>query len=276
MILYIDFSREADYTMEHRRVFDGRGSRAFDCEVSDMFHETAVPANHLISVSRPRRRREVRDPYDGLRPWSAITHGVGAVLALAGTVYLAVQSVLMGKWGHLAVFLIYGLSMVCLYTASTLYHCVNTTRSKRIALRKYDHCSIYLLIAGSYTPVCLTVLWGAGGLPLFIAIWGLALAGVVLTIAKLDIPRWLTSVIYLVMGWLALFAIVPLSQRMAGLGMFWLILGGVLYTVGGVLYAVKWPGRNNPRFGCHEIFHVFILLGSIAHFMMMAQVIAYL
>ena len=119
-------------------------------------------------------------------------------------------------------------------------------------------------------------MWGAGGLPLFIAIWGLALAGVVLTIAKLDIPRWLTSVIYLVMGWLALFAIVPLSQRMAGLGMFWLILGGVLYTVGGVLYAVKWPGRNNPRFGCHEIFHVFILLGSIAHFMMMAQVIAYL
>lgn len=262
--------------MEHRRVFDGRGSRAFDCEVSDMFHETAVPANHLISVSRPRRRREVRDPYDGLRPWSAITHGVGAVLALAGTVYLAVQSVLMGKWGHLAVFLIYGLSMVCLYTASTLYHCVNTTRSKRIALRKYDHCSIYLLIAGSYTPVCLTVLREDGGLPLFIAIWGLALAGVVLTIAKLDIPRWLTSVIYLVMGWLALFAIVPLSQRMAGLGMFWLILGGVLYTVGGVLYAVKWPGRNNPRFGCHEIFHVFILLGSIAHFMMMAQVIAYL
>lgn len=276
MILYIDFSREADYTMEHRRVFDGRGSRAFDCEVSDMFHETAVPANHLISVSRPRRRREVRDPYDGLRPWSAITHGIGAALAVVGTVFLTVQSALMGKWGHLVVFLIYGLSMVCLYTASTLYHCVNTTRSKRIALRKYDHCSIYLLIAGSYTPVCLTVLWGAGGLPLFIAIWGLALAGVLLTIAKLDIPRWLTSVIYLVMGWLALFAIVPLSQRMAGLGMFWLILGGVLYTVGGVLYAVKWPGRNNPRFGCHEIFHVFILLGSIAHFMMMAQVIAYL
>ena len=115
----------------------------------------SVPANHLISVSRPRRRREVRDPYDGLRPWSAITHGVGAVLALAGTVYLAVQSVLMGKWGHLVVFLIYGLSMVCLYTASTLYHCVNTTRSKRIALRKYDHCSIYLLIAGSYTPCLL-------------------------------------------------------------------------------------------------------------------------
>ncbi len=262
--------------MEHRRAFDRPTPNAFDCEVSDMFHETAVPARPLISVPRPRRRKEVRDPYDGLRPWSAITHGIGAALAVVGTVFLTVQSAWMGKWGNLVLFLIYGVSMVCLYTASTLYHCVNTTRSKRIALRKYDHCSIYLLIAGSYTPVCLTVLREDGGLPLLIAIWGLAVAGVVLTIAKLDIPRWLTSVIYLVMGWLALFAIVPLSQRMPGLGMFWLILGGVLYTVGGVLYAVKWPGRSNPRFGCHEIFHVFILLGSIAHFMMMAQVIAYL
>ena len=94
----------------------------------------------------------MRDPYDGLRPWSAITHGIGAALAVVGTVFLAVQSAWMGKWENLVLFLIYGVSMVCLYTASTLYHCVNTTRSKRIALRKYDHCSIYLLIAGSYTP----------------------------------------------------------------------------------------------------------------------------
>lgn len=262
--------------MEHRRVFHGRNLGAFHCEVSDMLHESAMTAKPSLSVPRPKRHKEVRDPYDGLRPWSAITHGVGAALALVGTVFLAVQAIWMGNWANLAVFLIYGLSMVCLYTASTLYHCVNTSPAKRIALRKYDHCSIYLLIAGSYTPVCLTVLWGNGGLPLFCTIWGLALAGMVLTIAKLDIPRWLTSVIYLVMGWLALFAIVPLSRLMPGVGMFWLILGGVLYTVGGVLYAMKWPGRHNPRFGCHEIFHVFILLGSIAHFMMMAQVVAYL
>ena len=260
--------------MEHRRAYDGREFRAFDCEVSDMLHDTAITAKPSLSIPRPRRRKEVRDPYDGLRPWSAITHGVGAVLAVVGTAFLAVQSILMGKWGNLAVFLIYGLSMVCLYTASTLYHCVNTSRAKRIALRKYDHCSIYLLIAGSYTPVCLTVLRNDGGLTLFATIWGLALAGVVLTIAKLDIPRWLTSVIYLVMGWLAVFAIVPLSRLMPGAGMFWLILGGVLYTVGGVLYAVKWPGRNNPRFGCHEIFHVFIVLGSVSHFILMYSVVA--
>ena len=226
------------------------------------------------SIKPRRRKREVRDPYDGLRPWSAITHGVGAGLSVLGTALLAIRSILAGNWLHLAVFLIYGLSMVCLYTASTLYHCVNTSPAKRIALRKYDHCSIYLLIAGSYTPICTTVLLHDGGVPLLSVIWALAAAGIILTIAKLEIPRWLTSVIYLFMGWLSLAAIVPLARLMPVAGMVWLVLGGVLYTVGGVLYAVKWPGRNNPRFGCHEIFHVFILLGSICHFLLMYQVIA--
>ena len=114
----------------------------------------------------------------------------------------------------------------------------------------------------------------SGGIPLLCVIWALALAGVVLTIAKLEIPRWLTSAIYLFMGWLSLAAIVPLVRLMPPAGMAWLVLGGVLYTVGGVLYAVKRPGRDNPRFGCHEIFHVFILLGSLCHFFLMYQVIA--
>ena len=177
-------------------------------------------------------------------------------------------------WIKFSAFLVYGLSMIGLYTASTLYHCVNTTVRGRLALRKYDHCSIYLLIAGSYTPICMTVLWGGVGAPLLLAIWLCAAAGIILTIAKLDIPRWLTSVIYLAMGWMALFAIAPLSRVLPAAGMFWLIAGGVLYTVGGVLYAVKWPGRNNPRFGCHEIFHVFIVLGSVSHFILMYSVVA--
>lgn len=261
--------------MEHRRVFDRPTPNAFDCEVSDMFHETAVPARPLISVPRPRRRKEVRDPYDGLRPWSAITHGIGAALAVVGTVFLAVQSAWMGKWENLVLFLIYGVSMVCLYTASTLYHCVNTTVLSALPCANMTTAPFICSLPAATPPYASRCCGKMAGCP-FLLRSGVAVAGVVLTIAKLDIPRWLTSVIYLVMGWLALFAIVPLSQRMPGLGMFWLILGGVLYTVGGVLYAVKWPGRSNPRFGCHEIFHVFILLGSIAHFMMMAQVIAYL
>ena len=229
-----------------------------------------------LTIPKPRRRREVRDPYDGLRPWSAITHGVGAALALAGTALLLARSAAMGKWLYFGLFAVYGLSMVCLYTASTLYHCLNGSVAKRLALRKYDHCSIYLLIAGSYTPLCLTVLREAGGIPLMIAGWTLAAAGTVLTIAKLSIPRWLTSAIYLFMGWLAIFAIVPIYRALPAAGFSWLLAGGLLYTVGGVLYAVKWPGRDNPRFGCHEIFHVFILLGSIAHFVMMYQVVLWL
>ncbi len=221
-------------------------------------------------------RREVRDPYDGLRPWSAITHGAGAALAGAGTAWLLIRSALASNWLLFALFAVYGFSMICLYTASTLYHCLNGPVSARIALRKYDHCSIYLLIAGSYTPLCLTALRDTAGLPLLAAVWALALAGVALTIAKLNIPRWLTSAIYLFMGWLALFAMGPIWSALPGEGLFWLLAGGILYTVGGVLYAVKWPGRDNPRFGCHEIFHVFILLGSLCHFLMMARVVLYL
>lgn len=235
-----------------------------------------LAANTPLFPAKPRRRREVRDPYDGLRPWSAITHGVGAVLSVVGTVLLLLRAARVGSWTLGVLFFIYGLSMICLYTASTLYHCVNTTPAKRIALRKYDHCSIYLLIAGSYTPICLTALRDCGGPVLLAVVWGAGLLGMVLTIAKLSIPRWLTSAIYLLMGWLAIFAIVPIRRTLPEAGFAWLLAGGLLYTVGGVLYAVKWPGRNNPRFGCHEIFHLFILLGSICHFFMMYQVVAFL
>ena len=226
--------------------------------------------------SAPRRRREARDPYDGLRPWSAITHGVGAALALVGTALLLVRAAELGNWLSFLLFAVYGLSMVGLYTASTLYHCLRTSVPGRIALRKYDHCSIYLLIAGSYTPLCLTALRDNGGVPLLITVWTLAVAGIILTIARLSIPRWLTSAIYLFMGWLAIFAIVPIRLALPAPGFLWLLSGGVAYTIGGVLYAVKWPGRNNPRFGCHEIFHLFILLGSICHFILMYQVVAWM
>lgn len=233
---------------------------------------SGVPAASVRTV-RPLRRVEARDPYDGLRPWSAITHGLGAVLALVGAAALLIRSAALGKWLLFGLFAVYGLSMVGLYTASTLYHCLNVSVPGRLALRKYDHCSIYLLIAGSYTPLCLTALRDSGGVPLLAAVWIMAAAGVILTIAKLSIPRWLTSALYIFMGWLAIFAIVPLYNALPAAGFFWLLAGGVLYTVGGVLYAVKWPGRNNPRFGCHEIFHVFILLGSVAHFILMDTVV---
>ena len=228
------------------------------------------------AAARPVRKvKKKRDPYDGLRPWSAITHGIGAVLAAAGTVLLVARCLLEGLsiW-HLVSFLIYGVSMVGLYTASTLYHCINTGVAGRIALRKYDHISIYFLIAGSYTPICLLILPNDGGIPMLVIVWAVALLGTVMALVWIDAPRWITAGVYLFMGWMSVFMLPALLRNMPPLGLFWLVLGGALYTVGGVLYAVKWPGRNNPRFGCHEIFHLFILLGSVAHFFLMYQVVA--
>lgn len=236
----------------------------------------AVPITGVERRRRSNIRREKgRDPYDGLRPWSAITHGVGAVLGVVGTVLLLVRSVALGSgWLNIAAFLIYGLSMVGLYTASTLYHCLNTGVAGRIALRKYDHISIYFLIAGSYTPICLLTLPQDGGIPMLAIVWAVALAGTVMALVWIDAPRWITAGVYLFMGWMSAFMLPALLRNLPLLGFFWLVLGGALYTVGGVLYAVKWPGRNNPRFGCHEIFHLFILLGSVAHFFLMYQVVA--
>ena len=107
-------------------------------------------------------------------------------------------------------------------------------------------------------------------------VWALAAAGTVMALLWINAPRWVTSGIYIFMGWMAVFMLPALLKYLPSAGFFWLFLGGGLYTVGGVLYAVKWPGRNNPRFGCHEIFHIFILLGSIAHFFLMYRVIVYL
>ena len=161
--------------------------------------QSAMTLKAPMPVRRPRRR-EIRDPYDGLRPWSAITHGAGAVLSAVGTALLLRLAALRGSGLLFTVFLIYGLSMTGLYTASTLYHCVNTSVAGRRALRKYDHCSIYLLIAGSYTPVCMVALRQSGGPALLAAVWAVGVVGMVLTVAKLEIPRWLTSAIYLLMG----------------------------------------------------------------------------
>lgn len=233
------------------------------------------------SGEKIRRRPEEkgRNPYDGLRPWSAITHGIGAALAVWGTALLLARTIQTGAslW-HLVSFSVYGASMIGLYMASTLYHCLNVGVKGRIALRKYDHASIYFLIAGSYTPICLVALRGMGGWgwALFGVIWALALGGLFLTLCWVNAPRWMTSGIYLFMGWMALIALYPLHAAVGWRGLFWLLAGGILYSVGGVSYAVKWPGRENPRFGCHEIFHLFILLGSICHFFLMYRIIMYL
>jgi len=231
-----------------------------------------------FDLPRPKARRlreeKGRDPYDGLRPWSVL-HRLDMVEFGQSTVGFQLDVQTGAAW-RLVPFAVYAASMIGLYTASTLYHCLNTDVKGRIALRKYDHISIYFLIAGSYTPICLIALPPAWGWTMTAIVWALAAAGTVMALLWINAPRWVTSGIYIFMGWMAVFMLPALLKYLPSAGFFWLFLGGGLYTVGGVLYAVKWPGRNNPRFGCHEIFHVFILLGSIAHFFLMYRVIVYL
>ena len=232
-----------------------------------------VCAARRKSAVRTRHGEKGRDPFDALRPWSAITHGVGAVLSLLGTILLLLQ---VHTTSQLVSFSVYGVSMVVLYTASTLYHCLHTCVAWRRKLRKLDHCSICLLIAGSYTPICMLALADSCGPALLTGVWLFALVGILQSLLWITAPRWLSAGVYLAMGWLVVFAMNPLCDALPFEGMFWLVAGGVLYSIGGVLYALKWPGRNNPRFGCHEIFHVFILLGSVCHYVNMYRVVLHL
>jgi hemolysin III len=223
-----------------------------------------LPAQRGDPLSSKSERQ--RDPYDGLRPWSAITHGTGALLGVLAAPFLLFRAYHASiPWAVPAV-AVYLLTLIGLYTASTLYHSLRTGIEGRIILRKVDHLNIYYLIAGSYTPFCILALGGVLGTVLLILIWTLALLGTGVTLIWIHLPRWLSAGIYIVMGWIAIGAIYPLSRAQGAAGTFWLVFGGALYTVGGVLYALKWPCRDNPNFGCHEIFHVFILLGSIAQF----------
>jgi hemolysin III len=241
--------------------------------------KTAAAGSMELSAQRKSKkiRGEVRDPYDGLRFYSALTHGIGAGLSVACTVWLIVSAAMNGAdaW-HIVTFAIFGASMTALYLASCLYHCVNTSVRGRLLLRKLDHSMIFVLIAGTYTPVCLVVLRGPWGWSLFGVVWALAIAGILTTLFWLNKPRILTTALYIGMGWMALFAFVPLLRVMPAEGMAWMLSGGALYTVGGVMYGLKWPLRNAEKFGCHEIFHVFIMLGSFCFAMLMANVVMYL
>ena len=226
---------------------------------------TTIEENVFMKDQKSEKKR---DPYDGLRPWSAITHGIGAALSAVALVLLPVRFASLGTLPCFSVVL-YAVTMISLYTASTVYHSWRSGVKVRILLRKIDHLMIYLLIAGTYTPVCLIRLRGTPyGLPLLIAIWTMAAVGGIFTLFWIGMPRFLSSLIYILMGWVVLFAIIPLYHAMDGTEFIYLLAGGVTYSVGGILYALKWPGRDNPVFGCHEIFHVFIVLGSILHFLM--------
>ncbi len=191
--------------------------------------------------------------------FNAISHLVGAVLALAGSIVLIVLAALDGDPWKIVSVAVYGLTLVLMYGFSTLYHGLRG-RAKRV-LRQLDHQSIYLLIAGSYTPFCLVTLRGAWGWWLFGGIWGLALVGGAQDLWPRTKTRLLSVLIYIVMGWLALVALVPLLRVLGTAGFAWVAAGGLFYTVGIVFYALDTRVAH-----AHGVWHLFVLAGSAAHY----------
>ncbi len=204
--------------------------------------------------------QSLRDPVSGL------THCIAAALAVLATVLLIMRSVSPVMPWHIVTFSIFGGGMILLYTASTLYHWLPLSDQGIRVLRRVDHSMIFFYIAATYTPICLIPLRGPWGWSIFGVIWGLALAGIVLKVFWMTAPRWLSTAIYLAMGWLVLVGIYPLTQNMSLAAFLWLLGGGVVYSIGAVVYALKWPDPFPKVFGFHEIFHIFVIGGSFLSF----------
>jgi len=204
-----------------------------------------------------------RDPVSGL------THFLAALLSVAGLIVLLTRSGLPFTIWHTVSFSIFGVSMILLYTFSTLYHWLPVSGKSLEVFRKIDHSMIFVFIAASYTPVCLVILRGGWGWSIFGTVWAITVAGLFLKIFWLNAPRVLYTSIYVVMGWIIVVGIWPLQKAMAFMGLMWLLIGGLFYSVGAIIYATKKPDPIPRILGFHEIFHVFIMLGSFSHFWMM-------
>lgn len=207
-----------------------------------------------------RYRLPIREPVN------ALTHLLGALLAAVGLVVLLMNGVANDSARQVVAFAIFGTSLVLLYTASGIYHTLNLSERGLAMLRRLDHMMIYVLIAGTYTPVCLVLLRGHLGIGLLIAVWAIAVIGIVQKLVWMRAPRWFSTALYLGMGWAAMIIARPLLSA-APLGFFlWIIAGGAFYSIGAVVYATKWPNPVPGIFGFHEIWHLFVMAGSFSHY----------
>ena len=214
---------------------------------------------------------------DKLRePMNGFTHFIGIVLSIIGTIFLISSSLNPYKPNHLIAFSIFGLGLILLYTTSTLYHWLKLSDVGILRLRKADHIMIFINIASTYTPVCIIALKNNLGWTLLFIIWSIALAGILIKIFWIQAPRWLSTIIYVLMGWMAIVVIFPLIEVLQLQAMVWLLIGGVFFTTGAIIYALKKPDPYPGILGFHEIFHLFVLAGSFSHFWMIYKYIAVL
>ena len=204
-------------------------------------------------------------------PGSALTHFIAMLLALCAAVPLLVRAAVHSGVKSLTAMTVFMISMVLLYAASTIYHSINCSGRILRIFRKMDHMMIFILIAGTYTPVCLLTLPKPSGLMLLAAVWGIALVGIFIKGFWITCPKWFSSVLYIAMGWSCLSVLGQLFSLLPLHAFLWLLAGGLIYTAGGIIYALRLPlfDARHPMFGLHEIIHLFVMAGSLCHFVFM-------
>lgn len=209
-------------------------------------------------------------------PGSAITHFIGMILAILAATPLLLKAAREPDRTHVVALAIFIVSMILLYAASTIYHTLDISPQVNQLLKKIDHMMIFILIAGTYTPVCLIVLGDTTGWGLLALVWGIAVGGIVIKGLWITCPKWFSSVLYIAMGWVCVLAFTKIVQSLPGAAFGWLLAGGIIYTIGGIIYALKLPIFNSRHkyFGSHEIFHLFVMAGSLCHYVMMYRFVA--
>lgn len=209
-------------------------------------------------------------------PGSAITHFIGMMLAVFASTPLLIKAAVSDGFTTFFAMAVFMLSMIALYGASALYHSVTVKDRILRVFRKIDHMMIFVLIAGSYTPVCLIVLGGQLGYTLLSVVWTIAVIGMLVKALWITCPKWFSSAIYIAMGWVCLGVFGQLWNTLPHSAFLWLLAGGIIYTAGGIIYALKLPLFNSKHqnFGSHEIFHLFVMGGSVCHFIFMYLYVA--
>lgn len=207
-------------------------------------------------------------------PVNGFTHLGAAVTAGIGLVFMLYLG--RGELTRELSLLVYGVSLIAMFSASATYHLVKAGPKLSLWLRRLDHSAIFLLIAGTYTPICLNFFTGFWKWGLLIIVWSLAFAGILIKLFYIQAPRGLSAGMYLLMGWLAVAAVGELIQRMPAGALAWLLAGGLLFTIGAVIYIAKKPNWFPGTFGFHEIWHIFVILGALSHFILVFRYVAWL
>ena len=204
-------------------------------------------------------------------PGSAITHFIGMLMAIFAAVPLLIKAAHEPSRIYIISITVYAISLILLYAASTTYHTIDRSERVNTILKKIDHMMISVLIAGSYTPICLLVLKHRTGIILLSIVWGIAVIEMLIKAFWVFCPKWVSSVLYIGMGWTCVLAFTQILNALSPAAFGWLLAGGIIYTVGGIIYALKLPFFNtrHKNFGSHEIFHLFVMGGSACHFILM-------